>query len=130
MVEICKQIQASLRTNQTNTEQQVFLQVEGLNELGFQGFQLSLAHLFDGLLIGCIRRRHHWITLSVFLDTGLDKGMGTDHLFDSLGQLLLIDLCTYLQQNGIVIGSLSLARHTLRIDSHLSLRERNREIEN
>ena len=121
MVEIRKQIQATLCANDADTEQLVFQQVERLDKLGLQRLQLSLAHLFGGLRIDRIRRHHHRIALGVFLNTGLDKGMRTHHLFDSPGQPLLVDPSTYLQQNGIVIGSLSPPGHTLGIDTHLSL---------
>ena len=106
------------------------MQVEGLYQLGLQCLQFCLAHLLNSLLIRSIRRLHHWISIGILFYLCFDKAMSLNSLFYGMSQLLLVDRRVECQQNGIVIGSLSLARHTLRIDSHLSLRERNREIEN
>ena len=49
--------------------------------------------------------------------------MGFYHVFDGFGQTLFVDSGVYLQQDGVVVGCLSLTCHALGIDTHLGLRQ-------
>ena len=93
MVEVGKQIQAALCADKANAEQSVFMQVEGLYQLGLQCLQFCVTHLFNALLVRSIRRLHHRITIGILFYPRLDKAMSLNSLFNGMSQLLLIDRC-------------------------------------
>ena len=93
MVEVREKIQAALRADKADAEQLVFMQVEGLYQLGLQRLQFCVTHLFNALLVRCIRRLHHRITIGILFYACLDKAMSLNSLFNGMSQLLLIDRC-------------------------------------
>ena len=129
MMEISKQVEIAFSTDDTDAEEPILQEVEGLYELFLQCFQIMLAHLFGRLLISLIGRHHHRIAVFILYDMRLDETVCRNRLFDGSSQLMFIDGTIDFQQNRVVVCRFPTTGHTLGIDAHLSLGKGNRIVE-
>ena len=73
VMEVGEEIQVLVCPDDSDAEQLVLPEVEGLYELGLQCLQFCFAHLFDGLLIGRVVWRHDGVPLCILPDMCLDE---------------------------------------------------------